>query len=271
MTTPPAKAVSFFRSRLPQQRLLRLRLAYTAPTLAPDGSIQADWSLVDKAFQVLRGELLAAAQKPEVVKEQRTAPCRAKVNTSMPQKGVRRNSTVAFRQQWNCANHMAWTSPITWTPGQVVTSTDLNAQLRDNLGYLLARPNGGVLRDNNANYTTSSGMFVDIDGTNLKITLTCTATKVLLGFTGVMNASGGTGYLDFMVDSARVGSAGDGLLQVTSATDQGYTMVALATVTPGTRVFKVQWGITAGTFTLRSGNGNSLQNYIPSFYALEVA
>ncbi len=92
MTTPPAKAVSFFRSRLPQQRLLRLRLAYTAPTFAPDGSIQADWSLVDTAVQVLRGGLPAAALELEVVNVQRSAPVRAKVETSLPQKGGVRHS-----------------------------------------------------------------------------------------------------------------------------------------------------------------------------------
>jgi chromosome segregation ATPase len=43
VTTPPAKAGGFLRRRRLQQRLLRLRLAFTAPTLAPEGSVQADW------------------------------------------------------------------------------------------------------------------------------------------------------------------------------------------------------------------------------------
>jgi len=76
VTTPPAKAGGFLRSHPLQQRLLRLRLSHWT-TFAPDGSVQADWSLVVKAFQVLHGGLPAAALELEVVKEQRTAPVRA--------------------------------------------------------------------------------------------------------------------------------------------------------------------------------------------------
>ncbi len=94
MTTPPAKAGGFLQSRPLQQRLLRLRMHFCT-TLVPDGSIQADWALVIRAFQVLRSGLPAAALELEVVKEQRTAPMRAKVEISIPPKGGKRNSAVA--------------------------------------------------------------------------------------------------------------------------------------------------------------------------------
>mgnify|MGYP003422360300 CR=1 FL=1 len=31
---------------------------------------------------------------------------------------------------------MAWTTPITWTAGQVVDEDDLNEQIRDNMNFL---------------------------------------------------------------------------------------------------------------------------------------
>lgn len=35
---------------------------------------------------------------------------------------------------------MAWHTPKTWTPGEVVSAANLNEQLRDNMNHLLARP-----------------------------------------------------------------------------------------------------------------------------------
>ncbi|SRR5258708_14989557 len=67
---------------------------------------------------------------------------------------------------------MSFTTVPTFTPGQVVTATDLNTYLRDNEGYLLNRPSQIILRDNNANYTNNvAGSYANIDGTNLAITL----------------------------------------------------------------------------------------------------
>ena len=167
---------------------------------------------------------------------------------------------------------MAWTAPATWSPGQVVTATDFNAQLRDNLGYLLSRPNSSIKRDNNANYTTTSGVFVDIDTTNLSIQLTTSGSAVLLGFTGVLNTSGNDGYLDFTIDGTRYGSAGDGIAQISGAVDRTVSMLALVTgLAAGAHTFKVVWGVGSGTLTLRSGNGVTYQNLIPSFFAVEVA
>lgn len=35
---------------------------------------------------------------------------------------------------------MAWHTPKTWTPGEVVSAANLNEQLRDNMNHLLVRP-----------------------------------------------------------------------------------------------------------------------------------
>ncbi len=160
-----------------------------------------------------------------------------------------------------------WTSPVTWNPGQVVAASDLNAQLRDNLIYLFARPQGVVKRDNGASYTTTSTSFVDIDGTNLKITLNISGSAVLLGFTGC-------GYLaqfDFLIDSTRYASAGaDGLVDAGGALGP-ICMIGLVTgLAAGSHTFKVQWKVTGGTGALYAGNGTGGQDFIPTFWASEV-
>src|SRR5258708_27288320 len=107
---------------------------------------------------------------------------------------------------------MRWTAPPTFTPGQVVTATDLNTYLRDNPNYLYARPNSSIKRVNGSDYTTSSSTFVDIDGTNLSITLTLTGAAVLVCFTAnIPSAFGGNGAFDVVVDGVRYANATDGL------------------------------------------------------------
>src|SRR5690242_16872399 len=111
---------------------------------------------------------------------------------------------------------MGWTTPATWNPGQVISATDLNTHLRDNLNYLLSgRARQVIKRDNNANYSTTSTSFVDIDATNLSITLNLSGSAVLVTFTAVAdNTGGGLPVLDIDVDGTRYGSAGaDGLVQ----------------------------------------------------------
>lgn len=40
---------------------------------------------------------------------------------------------------------MAWTTPRTWTVGEVVTAAELNEQIRDNVGYLYDRAVTGIV------------------------------------------------------------------------------------------------------------------------------
>jgi hypothetical protein len=167
-----------------------------------------------------------------------------------------------------------WTSPVTWNPGQVVAASDLNAQLRDNLIYLFTRPQSCIKRDNGASYTTTSTSFVDIDGTNLKITLNISGSAVLLGFTGqtTRDSGGAEPIFDFLIDSTRYASAGaDGLGRVPGNIGP-FCMTGLATgLAAGSHTFKVQWKVGAsGTATLYAGNGTSGQDFIPTFWAIEV-
>jgi hypothetical protein len=166
---------------------------------------------------------------------------------------------------------MAWTTPATWTPGQVVTATDLNTHLRDNLNFLLSRPNNVIKRDNNANYTTTATSFIDADGTNLKITLSITGSAVLLGFT--LMASNNSRF-DLLIDGTRYDSGAlEGLL---GAPDASLTLapvsasVLVAGLSAGAHTFKLQWRATAGTATLYAGSGTPGSDFIPTLWAVEI-
>ncbi len=162
---------------------------------------------------------------------------------------------------------MGWTTPKTWVPGEVLSASDFNTHLRDNLNALLTRPLGAVLWSNGADYTTSSTSFVDIDGTNLAKTITPVSTKVLLLFSATAYIGGLTSYFDFTVDGTRLGGANG--LQVAGSSAVNTTMpvfmAAVVTVTPGAvHTFKVQWKASGGTISLYANTT------FPSLIALEI-
>lgn len=82
MTTPPAKTGGFVRSNPPQQRLLRLRMSQR-PTLSPNGSVQADRSLVLRRFKSYTADFppqpwnlkLLRSNAPRPVGQTLTADC----------------------------------------------------------------------------------------------------------------------------------------------------------------------------------------------------
>lgn len=170
---------------------------------------------------------------------------------------------------------MAWTTPPSWSTSQLVTATQMQV-LSDDLSYLLNRPGNAVKRDNGSNYTTTSTSFGDIDGTNLKITLACSGSAVLLAFTGSCTVTSGSYIMfDFDIDGTRFASAGaDGLTahQLINANPSCICMAVIVTgLSAGSHVFKVQWRVSGGTGTLASGNGGAGADYITAFSAVEVA
>lgn len=178
---------------------------------------------------------------------------------------------------------MAWTVPPSWSTSQLVTATQMQV-LSDDLAYLLNRPNNSIKRDNGSSYTTTSTSFTDLDGTNIKITMSISGSAVLLGFTAVILggaavADAGSPYFDFDIDGTRFASAGtDGYFRAgynSSSAAQAVSnvsMTALVTgLSTGSHTFKVKWKVASGTATLFSGSGSGGSDYIPDFWAVEVA
>lgn len=99
---------------------------------------------------------------------------------------------------------MAWTTPINWVNGSVYGATTFNAQVRDNLLYLLNRPNARIKRTAGDYTISNTASFAAIDSANLKITLSLSGSAVLVIFSGVYNVgtNGQILYVDLQVDSA---------------------------------------------------------------------
>jgi len=156
---------------------------------------------------------------------------------------------------------MPWTIPATFSPGQVVAASDLNSQLRDNELYLLAgRPMGYVMRQGVADYTTTSTTFVDVDATNLILTLALNGSRVLVVATGTMEAAVAQDmYFDWIVDSTTRAGGSNGVSQ-SNNNNQRQTFTALgffSGLSAGVHTFKLQYRTVGGTATLHN-NGQPL-------------
>ena len=163
----------------------------------------------------------------------------------------------------------------TWTAGQLVGASDLNAQIRDNVNYLFfERGKGTALRDNGASYTTTSATFVDLDATNLGRTVTIRSGFALVHFTGVVEPSVGSAAFDINIDGTRFASGGlDGVAMANSGSVGRQTVsftVLVQGLSDGSHVFKVQWKSNGSTATLYSGNGSASIDSLPLLWVLEV-
>lgn len=100
---------------------------------------------------------------------------------------------------------MAWTTPLTWTVGQVVTAAQLNQQIRDNENFLFAVPNfvgttaGGAISLTNATNTAIAFDTNQVDNysghntvtNNTRYTAQLAGRYLLFGRVGfVFNATG---------------------------------------------------------------------------------
>lgn len=130
-----------------------------------------------------------------------------------------------------------------------------------------------IVRDNGGDYATASATFVDLDATNLVITLIIENPNVLLTFTGVTWDFNRQGAYDFLVDGVRVGAAAlNGLMTANGGNgDYNGSMVYLATgLAPGSHTFKVQHMAITSTSTVRAGNNVAGTDFVVTFCAQEM-
>lgn len=179
---------------------------------------------------------------------------------------------------------MAWTTPKTWTDGSVLTAAELNEQVRDNLDFLFDKPGAVYDVDEASNYTTSSTSFVDVDATDLALTITTGGGDVLIWLSpAVMTSTANVSvYFDVDIDGTRV--AGDDGITKFTFFDAGASpetvmnratlgFVWLATgLAAGSHTFKLQWKHTnaAITTTLYAGAGTTYSDVHPQFGVKEL-
>lgn len=174
---------------------------------------------------------------------------------------------------------MAWTTPRTWAVGEAITADLLNEQLRDNLSVLKDPGSANYEADETGDYTTTSSSFVDVDATNLALTIETNGGDVLVHFHGSIKNSnaGGIMFFDIDVDGTRHGGD-DGCIVVenpdaaTASQRIAISFTRLITgLAAGSHTFKLQWKRSAGTITLYAGAGSTNGDVHPQFWAREVS
>jgi hypothetical protein len=72
-----------------------------------------------------------------------------------------------------------WTAMDDLSTGELVTEADMDA-IRGNIEYLLDPNSDSVAYDNSADYTTTSATYVDVDATNVTMSVTTSGGPLLL-------------------------------------------------------------------------------------------
>ena len=174
-----------------------------------------------------------------------------------------------------------WTAPITWAVDQLVTADNLNEQVRDNLEFLKDPPTDEYTLNEGSDYTTTSTSFVDIDATNLALTIETGGGDVLVHFHGVFGSVSGSGtavaYLEVDVDgSPLAGNDGIIAIYIDDAADHfplSFTQL-IQGLSAGSHTFKLQWKRTtsaSAVVALWAGAGTSNNDLHPQFWAREVS
>lgn len=181
---------------------------------------------------------------------------------------------------------MAWTTPKTWTAGNTLTAAELNEQVRDNLDFLYNKPGADYVMDEAVNYTTTSTTFVDVDASNLALTITTGGGDVLVWLSNAyMTCTIRDGvHFDIDVDGSRAGGD-DGIAKaefITNASGSaGATNYASLSMTylvtglaAGSHTFKLQWrkSYTGVSFpvTWYVGAGTTYSDLHPQFGVREL-
>lgn len=174
---------------------------------------------------------------------------------------------------------MTWTAARTWVDNELVTAAIANQHIRDNLLALKDPPTASYLFNEGADYTTTSTSFVDVDATDLALTIVTTGGDVFVTFFGVVNLSANSLLVRFDVTVDGVAVAGDdGLIAWHNGTT-GNTIHApigfgvwVRSLAAGSHTFKLRWRMGgAGTATLYAGAGTAGFDYHPQFAVREVS
>jgi len=168
---------------------------------------------------------------------------------------------------------MAWTQPKTWA-SEPLTSSDLNTHLRDNLEALKDPPSATYILNESSNYTTTSGSFVDVDATNLALTIETNGGAVLVAFFAMVNNSsaGQVIYLDVDVDGNRW-AGNDGIVgHVFNGTGSvmGF-LILVEGLAAASHTFTLQWAVSGGTGKIYAGAGTTNADVHPQFIVREVS
>ena len=136
-------------------------------------------------------------------------------------------------------------------------------------------PSASYELNEGSDYTTGSTSFVDVDGTNLSLTITTSGGPVLVGWTMPLLTGTGKVFFDVEIDSVREGG-NDGIARhgniSTFAASQTSGIAYLVTgLSAASHTFKLQWKVSAGSATIFAGAGTVNGDVHGQFFVKELA
>lgn len=163
---------------------------------------------------------------------------------------------------------MAWTTPKTWSTGELVTATDLNLHLRDNLAVLKSPPTALTHYIPGSPLQITATSFVDIHS-SLNFNLNTNGGALLIGLVGRVYHGGGSHgdcYFDINVNGISQGGSSGVYWVVGSNAHQLTGSVAWLTapLDAGSQTIKIQC-------KRGGGNANPVQIYNLFAWVREVS
>lgn len=165
---------------------------------------------------------------------------------------------------------MTWTDPKTWT-SEVLTSSDLNTHLRDNLNALKDPPTDVITINDTPDYTTTSTSFGNVDATDLSLVLTTAGGDVVVHFHGVAtHSASGRSFYDISIDGSRY-FGDDGIIATGITLGPISFTVIIEGLSAASHTINLMWKTSAATATLYAGAGTANQDYHGQFWAREMS
>src|SRR5690606_33302274 len=135
-----------------------------------------------------------------------------------------------------------WTTPKTWAVDELVTAPVMNTHLRDNLGYLFARPATQLVQTSGSNHAVLSTAYVPVDEAQLRLTLTTHSGRVLIGLIATLtgNATLFAGFRVNIDNGARYEAWGESLQVLVTPIIAPLPPLLVVGLTPGAHTFVLE-------------------------------
>jgi hypothetical protein len=170
---------------------------------------------------------------------------------------------------------MAYTNPPLRSTDDIISATDWNTDLVDNLRALKNPPSAHYEPNETTDYTTLSTTWANVDAAGkLTLSITTTGGDVMIGFNGVVTKStDGAVFFDVQLDGASHIAGDDGLAGLWNASGRGtVSFVRLVPLAAGTHTFTLRWKITGtAAATLYAGAGTANVDFHPQFWVRELS
>jgi len=168
---------------------------------------------------------------------------------------------------------MATWNPKTWSVDELLTSSDFNTEIRDNLNTLKNPPVDDYVVNEGSDYTSNYTTWQNVDATNLALTIDTSGGAVLVHFHGAVSlgASCDRVYFDLEVDGVREGGDdGITMLGVANSKQNVSFTRRIAGLSAASHTFKLKWKVNAGTVTMYAGAGTANFDLHPQMWVAEI-